>query len=205
MRPDWNDKGALISYVVQAIADLGSGGPALTEKAEGPADTAAIIQLAERRDQERKNILAKYGLTKSPFGPHPEYSTSTWEELERELVAMAESGNYARLFHFLKIPAARTAFQESTWRLISDIGTGQHKRPKHRPPETEAQRFNQNRLRKADYLFPVVLHLLRAWYPKQKGRAIRERAIEILANIELVRESKLIDHQRLSSRDPRRR
>ena len=140
MRPAWNDEEALIDYVVQAILDLSRGGdPIPPVKATGPTDAAAHAVLNERRDHQRKAVLDKYGLTESPFRSEPKLIG--WDELESELVPIAESGNYAPLFRLLRIPAARAALKESTWQLIVAIGSRQHK-PKGRRRQTKAERFN---------------------------------------------------------------
>jgi hypothetical protein len=207
MHPDWNDKRALIDYVAQALTDLSGGGSIISVAATGPNDAAAHAVLNERRDQERKATLAKYGLAKSPFESNPVYKTATWEETESECIALAEKGNYKRLFYLLLSPAARSALKESTWRLIVDIGTGKHKRPKNAPKLTDAERFNSRddgRTHRAAYLAPVVMRVLRAWHPEQKRNAIKARATEIVVDIMSIDKSTLNDYLRRPKRDRRR-
>jgi hypothetical protein len=203
MPPGWNDTRELIAYVEQALVDLGSGGSILSEPATGPEDMATIVRLEERRSQERKAVLAKYGLIESPFQSDPQYAT--WKELEGELVPIAKSGNYAPLFRLLQIPAARAELDESTWGLLSDIGAGRYKRSKRRRQLTDAERFNKYRVHQATYLVPVITRMLRVWYPKRKRRVIKARAIEVtVAIVTEVRESTLTDQLRRGKRDRRR-
>ena len=184
MRPAWNDEEALIDYVVQAILDLSRGGdPIPPVKATGPTDAAAHAVLNERRDHQRKAVLDKYGLTESPFRSEPKLIG--WDELESELVPIAESGNYAPLFRLLRIPAARAALKESTWQLIVAIGSRQHK-PKGRRRQTKAERFNSRdsgRIHRAEYLVSIIYRLLSAWYPKQTEADHRDQALKIAAAI----------------------
>jgi hypothetical protein len=196
MRPDWNNKRALVEYVVQLIADLGQH---IDVPATGSTDAVAIALVAARRQA----VLVKYGLTKSPFESATRFSS--WVELESELVPIAESGNYPPLFRLLVFPDARAAFKESTWRLISEIGTGRHKRPAHASRQTDAERFNRYRVHQAAYLIPVTMRMLRVWYPAQKDHAIKKRAIEIVANIYQIRDSTLIEHMRRPTEGRRRR
>ena len=97
--------------------------------------------------------------------------------------------------------------KESTWRLIVDIGTGKHKRPKNAPKLTDAERFNSRddgRTHRAAYLAPVVMRVLRAWHPEQKRNAIKARATEIVVDIMSIDKSTLNDYLRRPKRDRRR-
>jgi hypothetical protein len=232
MLPDWHDEKAQIAAVGEALLDLSyAAGSIRSVPATGPADIAAIKELNKRRDQKREAVLAKYELAEWPFMPSrkeilkalglpetasdeemrkaiadlpPDPDSSTWEELESERVSMAKNGNYNPLLNLLRSPIARATLKESTWHLIADVGIGKHKRPKRRPKLTDAQRFNRNRGHRAAYLVPVIMRMLRAWYPDQKESAIKERAITIAAAITSVQESTLINHLRRPKHDPHR-
>ncbi len=193
--PAWNDERELIGYVVQAITDLTSWGTVVP--AHGPTNVAAHAVLATRHDEQRKATLAKYGLSRSPFRSVPQYSEA---DLEAEAVALGKRGNYLRLAILDRI---RWPFRLSTAQLIADIKAGRHKRT-HRPPLTDAQRFNQTPIHQAAYLYPIVVRMLAEWYPAQPIGTINERAMAIVVDIKQVSSETLRIYLRRSKRDRRR-
>ena len=181
--PAWDDWDALVEYIARVLATAGA------------ILRAGMVRRGEPLELADKLRRARALPAQGRIGPRLDTPAEINRMLEDQAVEAAQAGNFGPLALLLRSdhPMNKPEYERTgpltsnlsaeTYELIANIMSGEQKRPKNRPPETDTEHRARNPKHDAADRVPGIERLLRNLYKGRGDKEIEGRAISIAAHL----------------------